>query len=564
MQRMPFVVITAMVAISFAGCLDDDHTIGPNTQQDLVVNVGDSFVDGSHYSNPGFDPMTLSAPVYGMLPVEQVYVTMSDGVRIENGVYRPDTDVPSPIFINFSPYHGDKAAARGDGFGQYLIDNFVPRGYTVILSSIRGTGQSEGCFEVASDREALDVKEVVDHFAAEPWSNGLVAAGGKSYDSTTQNGMIAKFPSDALRGIFHVSGITDMYEYTFHNGVPARIDSAAFTSRYALGQSTHEYGSPAGAAAGDASANDEDAESLMRLSGEGCTENANSFAMPAASTAAGLKTDYWIERDWTQFIADSTWDGSIFFYHGFHDWNVQPSHILPWLENLPEQIDAKVWLHQDRENLGHLYPMRADWNMTMLRWLDHELKGIDNHFWDEPKAELQGSDGLWRAEMEYPPQRAEWTAYSPAGAATDWEVVIADDDGLRYSGAPRLTIEATLNNPDPVVSAVLYRMDASGTRHWINEGVMRAALSPHQEELAPVTPGETREFVLDFYAQENILAPGESWVISMTAPVQESIVSPAQEEGITYDMSTAVLELPLVPAGDIMEHQPAPTDCFAC
>lgn len=566
MQRKPFLITALLVAVTLAGCLGDDGPADPQTGgQNVPLDSSDPFFAGAYYSPGTFDPSTLSPAIYDALPVEQVYVTMSDGIGIENGVYRPDTDEPTPVFINFSPYHGDTATTRGDGFGQYLIDNYVARGYTIVLSSIRGTGQSDGCFEVASDREAMDFREVVDFFAEQPWSNGMVGAGGKSYDSTTQNGMIAKFPTDNLRAVFHVSGITDMYEYTFHHGIPARIDSAAFTTVYGAGQGVHEYGI-AGSAGGDGSLDDEDAESLLRLAGTACVDTAEGIANPVASTLVGLKTPYWQERDWTTSIGESDWDGSIFFYHGFHDWNVQPSHILPWLDNLPEQINTKVWLHQDRENSGHLYPMRADWNLTMLRWLDSELKGVDNGIWSEPGAELQGSDGVWRAEAEFPPERAVMTEFKPVegNSVNEWEFAIAGDEGLRYSGAPHLSVMVSSISPDPIISAVLYRMDVDGVRHWINEGTFRGILSDDLTSVVGPFSSPPRAFSIDFYAQDDVLAPGESWVLVFNDTPQKVVAFDPQLEGNVFLMDTAVLQMPLVPTNHIVSPQPEPTECFAC
>ena len=59
-----------------------------------------------------FDPATLSEALFSILPAEEVWVqTTGDltsaeapGIRLHNAVFRPDTDEPVPVFINFSPY----------------------------------------------------------------------------------------------------------------------------------------------------------------------------------------------------------------------------------------------------------------------------------------------------------------------------------------------------------------------------------------------------------------------------------------------------------------------------
>src|ERR1051326_6905070 len=167
----------------------------------------------------------IKAPELVMLP------SSVDGKHLENAIYRPDTPEKVPVYINFSPYWGDTTMKEGDAFSQYMIHEYVPRGYAVVLSSVRGTGHSEGCFQIGGDLELKDAYDVVDYFSKQPWSNGNLGAGAKSYDATTQNGMIAKFPHPALKTIFHVSGITDMYRYNGKDGV-TYANGPEFTPRY--------------------------------------------------------------------------------------------------------------------------------------------------------------------------------------------------------------------------------------------------------------------------------------------------------------------------------------------
>jgi X-Pro dipeptidyl-peptidase len=356
--------------------------------------------------------------LYPALAAQEVWVPSSvDGKRLHNALFLPDTPegVQVPVFVNFSPYWGDNAMAGGDPFGRYLVEHLVPRGYAVVLSAVRGTGHSEGCFQIAGDLELQDSYDVIDHFARQPWSNGRVGAGGKSYDSTTQNGVLAKVPHPALRTVLHVSGITDMYAYNAKAGVPYFF--GMFFNHYYWQQSLHEYGLPSapglgglvvhgGSPKGASSLQDEDAESLRRaIDDAACTELPATEASGATGGATGQKDAYWVERDWTPFLHASTWNGSVFFVHGFQDWNVKPDHIDPWLQVLAERgVPVKGWLHQaQQDGTGHVYPMRHDWNATFDRWLDHYLKGEDNGIGSELGYELEGSDGTWRASASWPP-----------------------------------------------------------------------------------------------------------------------------------------------------------------
>ena len=554
-----------LLLVPLAGCLDgDDVETEPGPAPAFQQADADPFFANVTVAGD-LDLSVLSQPIHGILPVSQELVTMSDGINIHNGVYLPDGDGPFPVFINFSPYWGDTAETMGDNFGKYLIENFVPRGYAVVLSAIRGTGHSEGCFEVASDREAMDLKEVIDHYATQPWSNGHVAAGGKSYDSTTQNAVIAKFPTPNLKAIFHVSGITDMYSYTFHNGLWARADAGLFTTVYSAGQGTNEgftngEGTPDGA-------------KILRTVGDlTCQENVETVVIPVSTYATGAKTDYWIERDWTRDIGSTDWNGSIFFYHGFHDWNVQPSHIQPWIDNLPEHIDVKLWLHQDKENLGHLYPMRTDWNLTFLRWLDQELKGIDTGFWDEPRNELEGTDRVWRAMDDWPAthQAVAWDG-SGAGGNTQIGVSLSYTPSLTVSrdqigveGAYRLagslsaTFDMTAKSADPAVTMIVRVGDT-----WVGEASLRAIFRDGLETPSAVVPGLPVTYTLETYPLDVVVPEGQDLVLEFGGEPRQVLALPTQMQGNEYDIGDLVLGLPLAPM-DALAIQPKPMPCIAC
>jgi predicted acyl esterase len=373
--------------------------------------------------------------------------------------------------------------------------------------------------------------------------------------------MIAKYPHPALKGVFHVSGITDMYSYTFAKGTPARFDSATFTTSYGAGQSAGEY---AGGAAGAGSADDDSPESLARLAGEACTATPMGAANAGASTLAGAKTAYWVERDWTRTIASSEWAGSIFFVHGLQDWNVQPSHIQPWLDEVRKNDGIRVlgWLHQwaDQEEFecepgnGHVYPMRTDWNETMLRWMDSILKGKDTGLDALYGYDVQDTACRWRHDETWPPDA---TATVQAGTG---EALALPDGPVRVSGVVRIEVPATSVNPDPVITAVLYD-EGGGERTWVGEAVLRAVFRESLESPAPVTPNSPITYRLETYPLDHVVEAGHRLVVEFGATPDKSVALPAQLAGVTYGTGTLVL-----PLGDLelVEPQPVWTQCFAC
>jgi predicted acyl esterase len=543
MHAYGFTAIATLVTGALAGCLTAD--------QGEDASSGRTVVGLEH----------LSQAIYDILPVENVRVaSVALDQTLEAAVYRPDTDEPVPVWINFSPYWGDDADAEGDAFSRYMIHEYVPRGYAVVLSSVRGTGHSDGCFAIGGDAELQDMYNVVDHFARVEWSNGHVGAGGKSYDSTTQNGMIAKFPHPALKTIFHVSGITDMYRYNYREGAPY-TSGTIFNTYYSFGQDLHEYALPlpigGGSPAGE-SEFDEDEESIARLLDTACPEIVLSNVHGVASGVTGQKTDYWIERDWNRYVGDTAWNGSIFFVHGFADWNVKPDHILPWVDRLPDDIAVKGWLHQWEESgTGHVYPMRQDWNLTMLRWLDHFLKGIDTGILAEPAWDLQSNDGIWRWADTWPPETGE--------VEIDAQVLASAVEGpLRFSGQLAVTLPVAVSGLDPVVTVTLWDEDAVGAREWRNEAVLRLLYREGLDTPVPLGPGDVVTVRAEFYPQDDLLPLGHKWVLTTQDAPRYVLTLPLQLESAAPDLAQATVHVPWAPVDAVLPVQPTPMACFTC
>ena len=123
-------------------------------------------------------------------------VTMSDGVKLAVDVYRPikgggqPASGRFPVILSQTPY-GKRSATTtqsmgpgfgGDGFYPYLVQ----RGYINVVADVRGTGSSDGDFQLFGPREMRDGVQLVRWAARLPGSSGPLGLAGSSYVGLNQ------------------------------------------------------------------------------------------------------------------------------------------------------------------------------------------------------------------------------------------------------------------------------------------------------------------------------------------------------------------------------------------
>ena len=514
----------------------------------------------------------LSPVLYEGVLAEHAPIESFDGTVLDAWVFRPDVGDGGeavPVIINFSPYWSNlspPAATGGDAFSQHLIEYFVPRGYAVALVSARGTGLSEGCFTIGGPIELQDEDVVATFFGTQPWSNGNVTATGKSYDGTMAQGLLTR-SNPHVRTIVPVSPISELYKYTYFDGVP--YTNFNFNTYYvemvsiAQGQDTWD-------------------KTPTRF----CDESAEVQASQYHSFLTGDYSPYWQARNYTALLPDTV-EASVFYIHGLADWNVKPDHMTPWLEELyARNVTVKQWLGQ----WAHDYPTRPDFNQTLLRWLDHYLKGVDTGILQEPLVQVEDSEGLWRHEDEWPPARATPLVRHldaqgrlseapgtgagtypdrPAlhGAPVPQMLLYSFDapEDLRIVGAPLLHVAVSSTGPRATLSATLLAGDAV-----IGQGFRDLA---HRDSLAqsqPMAPGQVYEVDVHFYPQDVVVKKGTRLTLVVAhAPAGDApvgILALPTSALVTVHHEPSWLRLPVVPAADVTPEpvQPEDVGCWAC
>jgi X-Pro dipeptidyl-peptidase len=575
MSRLFIATITVVfLTASFAGCVQDEKH--PDTKVPIVHRGA---------TDPNVYIERLSKAVYTEILKEHVLVPSFDGKGMDNWVFRPKVEEGTrvPVFINFSPYWYNSAgdpSLGGDAFSAYMVTEYVPRGYAVVLSSVRGTGHSEGCFNIGGDTEKKDAYAVVEYFGHVPWSNGNVSAGGKSYDGTTANGVSTLNPP-SLKSIFPVSGISEMYKYSFKGGIIMRPE---FTATYFQSQSDVDEDQK------DAALIPEDAA---------CPDLPGHVLDSAGNTPNGDYTAYWQERNYTKDASKVT--AAVFMVHGFTDWNVKPDNILPFLNALPKETPRKAWLHNwtatDASSDGHVYPRRDDWNVTMLRFLDETLKGIDTGLFDEPAYEIQDSEGTWMWEETWPPARAVSTKYyfgvkegqrgldpsspfrsgpstfidngqGPTAAAqlpNYIQYVSAPlDADLHYSGVPRVHVQASTDRALGKIVVSILDIAPDGTSRVIDWGGLNMRHRVALESPQPVIPDTVYDLSIELHPQVDVVPAGHRIGLTLAGGGNAFFNQPWQSQISILENEEAYLELPVITTFDFHDPQPVKIPCFAC
>jgi len=144
-----------------------------------------------------------------------VYIAMPDGILLAAEIYLPAESSRSarlPAIVEFTRYWRamDRQPPATDL--PVEISQSLAAGYAYIIVDVRGTGASQGVRKAEfSLAEARDMPHVIGWIAAQPWSNGKVAAMGISYSGNTTE-MTALFRHPAL--VAAVPRFTDFDWYT--------------------------------------------------------------------------------------------------------------------------------------------------------------------------------------------------------------------------------------------------------------------------------------------------------------------------------------------------------------
>jgi X-Pro dipeptidyl-peptidase len=474
------------------------------------------------------------------------------------------------------------------------LDNYyVPRGYAVVLGESIGTFNSDGCPDVGASGETLGTKAVIDWLNGRArgwneagervqadWTTGAVGMIGVSYNGTLPN-QVATTGVDGLETIVPISAISSWYDYYRANGLVRAPHSET-------------------QGVGDNAFQGEDTDVLAAFTGgprmtdpERCAD-VMTYLNREQDRVTGDFSRFWWERDYLSRVRGV--ESSVFVVHGLNDWNVMTKAFAEWWYRLDDRgVPRKLWLHNGGHG-GESTSDAADWALykrTENRWFDHELFGVPNGIFSEPRSSVEREDGTYAHEADWPLPGARSTRLRLSAASstapgelstrsrgrsrdqsfvdrgreldTD-DVLIQSPDtahpnrlvyrspslsrDVRISGTPRVSLRMSIDNRTAAnLTAVLVDYGPAGssqpplmvTRGWMDPQNRNSLWRSER-----VRPGKEYRFRWDLQPDDYVFKAGHRIGLVVVSTDFDYTLRPLPGTGLTLDPDDSEVTLPVV------------------
>ena len=490
-------------------------------------------------------------------------VTMSDGIKIDLDIFRPEGKGKFPALLGISPFYKEiqsehiwPAATRSrriNGVPDACletanIDFFVRRGYVNIIGSVRGSGQSEGEFQYLSPREIQDTYEIIEWAAKQPWCNGNVGMIGLGYYGAHQP-LVAQLKPPHLKALTPIGTFWDNYRHFWKPGgvlqrgflrwlvskdnFDLKAEKSVLLEK--LGEKGYQNLIDQALADPDIQASPEIMDALKNYKTVGNVNYLDLVLQP-------LMNKYWEERG--SDLDFNKIEVPAYLGAAGH----RPSVCYYWPDfKMPRKLVYFPPAYLDRPYY--------QFSWELLRWFDYWLKGIENGIMEEPpiKIYVRGEDE-WISADEYPVKGTRWIPFNlhenkslgemepwPEAKSAFYEDNPKKRGNLKYYsapivekteviGPPVLNLFASCTNSDMILRATIYDVDPSGKEIELNNGWLKAShreldakkskpwlpVHTHTNPQA-LTPGEVYEFSLDIWPIANLFKPGHRIMLKISS-----------------------------------------------
>jgi putative CocE/NonD family hydrolase len=358
---------------------------------------------------------TSAKSTSGFFVQKNVPVPMRDGVILRADVRRPASTGKYPVLIFRTPYSKNE----GDPDNEKTFNQAVQRGYAMVIQDVRGRYASDGEF-AAYENEGKDGYDTIEWAARQPWSNGRVGTFGLSYPGAVQWLAAVENPPH-LKAMVPAMCFSTLNQFIYFGGV---FESA--WAHWSYGYMSPDIRVKKGIP-GPKTIEEAEAE-WKKLGGEDAFQGwLPSLEMPYLKDTSPYYYS-WLEHQaydpWWEWgnLRDkyskvkaavlnlSGWydepygsEGAVTNYQGLvksraGDKDPRTKLIIgPWIHGVDATGKAASGDRKFSSNA------KIDYHKTVLDWLDHYVRGIDNGVstWSNVKVYNMG-DNTWLEQNAWP------------------------------------------------------------------------------------------------------------------------------------------------------------------
>ncbi len=449
-----------------------------------------------------------------MIISKNVMVEMRDGVRLATDIYKPSDNNGDPIDQKFPAILARTSYDKSNPviWVKAIAENFVDRGYVVVLQDLRGRGLSEGTgdyFHTANQKEGIDGYDTVEWVASQKWCTGKVGMLGSSHGGIVQN-MASLYRPPHLHALWVDVAPTNAFKWEVRQGGAMALHM--YGALYLHGYDSQEI-------AGDKKSIEYIERGAERLREEiwkqpfkqgntpiSVVPNLEKVLMHYYQDA--VYNDWWKQESLNHAqhydrMADIPATYSSGWYDPFAAEAAEQFEHMKKKNTAPQRLILGPWNHNSMRGVGssHIgeveFGESAKWGDVVLtkeriRWFDRWLKDIETGVeHDDPvrifvmgggsgnvnSAKRIVHGGFWRMEREWPLSRTKNTRF-----------YIHSDGGLSPSSPDKVNTHISWvhnpENPVPSVSA-----NVTGFLEWITlpEG-LDAAYVPQRARMRSLIP----------------------------------------------------------------------------
>ena len=371
-------------------------------------------------SIPGFAQDSTNSAKHFVLE-KNVPVPMRDSVVLRADVMRPAGDGTFPVLVYRTPYGKDAAQQAYTTF-----KHAAERGYAVVIQDVRGRYHSDGDFR-PYENEGRDGYDTIEWAAGQTWSNGAVGTFGLSYPGAVQwlaavqspphlKAMVPAMTFSTPQNFFYAGGTWDMswIDWIWNN---IAWDTRA--KKNLPGPRTYKQARSAWKEDGANMLNTLPLLDLkplqqaapyyfdwLRHPPEDPWWNWSDLRDKYSRThAAVLNLSAWYDDNYGPEGATTNYAGLLTAREGDQD---PRTHMLlgPWVHG----VDNTEKTRSGEREFGPAAAINYD--ETVLRWMDHYLKGIDNGVAREKQVRyfVMGRN-QWRDSDRWPPIAREMPVF---------------------------------------------------------------------------------------------------------------------------------------------------------